>query len=52
MARHVAIRDISLIQQQNNELKNLLRGYMAARVNDELCVPPTKVLMVQAGGEG
>ncbi|KAI8819451.1 sperm tail-domain-containing protein [Fimicolochytrium jonesii] len=52
IARHAAIQDISLIQQQNNELKNLLRGYMGARVNDELCVPPTKVLMVQAGGEG
>ena len=40
---------ISLIEAQNGELKALLRQYMNARVNDELQVPPTQILLAQAG---
>ena len=40
---------ICTVQQQNNELKSLLRQYMAARVNDELQIPPTQIMLAQAG---
>ena len=40
---------ISLIEKQNGELKALLRQYMNARVNDELQVPPTHIMLAQAG---
>ncbi|KAJ3092478.1 hypothetical protein HK102_006889 [Quaeritorhiza haematococci] len=41
--------EIKNISRQNEELKLLLRQYMAARVNDELQVPPTQILLAQAG---
>jgi dynein regulatory complex protein 1 len=40
---------ISAMEQQNNELKQLLRQYMSARVNEELQVPPTQIMLAQAG---
>jgi dynein regulatory complex protein 1 len=40
---------IASIQQQNEELKSLLRQYMSARVNDELQIPPTQIMLAQAG---
>jgi dynein regulatry complex protein 1 len=35
--------------RQNAELKNLLRQYMEARVNDELQIPPSQIMLAQAG---
>lgn len=40
---------ITAMEQQNEELKVLLRQYMHARVNDELRVPPTQIMFAQAG---
>jgi dynein regulatry complex protein 1 len=40
---------IRATEQQNNELKSLLRQYMSAHVNDELQVPPTQIMLAQAG---
>jgi dynein regulatory complex protein 1 len=40
---------ITKIEQQNGELKSLLRQYMSARVNDELQIPPTQIMLAQAG---
>ncbi|KAJ3277802.1 hypothetical protein HK104_002964 [Borealophlyctis nickersoniae] len=40
---------VTSIRSQNEELKMLLRQYMAARVNDELQVPPTQIMLAQAG---
>ena len=37
------------MELQNTELKALLRQYMGARVNDELQVPPTQIMLAQAG---
>ncbi|KAK5664766.1 hypothetical protein BDV3_002123 [Batrachochytrium dendrobatidis] len=42
-------QEIHSIQHQNEELKTLLRQYMSARVNDELQVPPTQIMLAQAG---
>ncbi|KAJ3327198.1 hypothetical protein HDU76_012239 [Blyttiomyces sp. JEL0837] len=42
-------QDISSIYHQNEELKTLLRQYMSAKVNDELQVPPTQIMLAQAG---
>lgn len=41
--------EVQSISQQNQELKHLLRQYMAATVNDDLCIPPTQVLLAKAG---
>ncbi|OUM65489.1 hypothetical protein PIROE2DRAFT_35114, partial [Piromyces sp. E2] len=41
--------DIKFIKEQNNELKALLRQYMNAKVNEELEVPPTQIMLAQAG---
>ncbi|KAJ3372770.1 hypothetical protein HDU91_002130 [Kappamyces sp. JEL0680] len=40
---------IASMEQQNAELKSLLRQYMGARINDELQVPPTQIMLAQAG---
>ena len=40
---------ITAMELQNTELKALLRQYMGARVNDELQVPPTQIMLAQAG---
>ncbi|KAI9358310.1 sperm tail-domain-containing protein [Zopfochytrium polystomum] len=42
-------QDIKAVSQQNEELKGLLRQYMAAKVNEELQVPPTQIMLAQAG---
>ncbi|KAJ3100129.1 hypothetical protein HDU97_002461 [Phlyctochytrium planicorne] len=40
-------QEIGSIMQQNEELKGLLRQYMSAKVNDELQVPPTQIMLAQ-----
>ena len=42
-------QEITSIQRQNDELKGLLKVYMAAKVNEELQVPPTQIMLAQAG---
>jgi dynein regulatory complex protein 1 len=37
------------LSDQNDELKTLLRQYMSARVNDELQIPPSRIMLAQAG---
>ncbi|KND01052.1 uncharacterized protein SPPG_04144 [Spizellomyces punctatus DAOM BR117] len=49
VARYNLTQQVEAIQQQNDELKGLLRQYMGAQVNDELHIPPAKILMAQAG---
>lgn len=36
------------LEKQNDELKQLLRQYMSAKVNEELQVPPNDILRAQA----
>ncbi|KAJ3274409.1 hypothetical protein HDV01_003013 [Terramyces sp. JEL0728] len=40
---------IEVTTKQNEELKALLRQYMASRINDELQIPPTQIMLAQAG---
>ncbi|KAJ3323365.1 hypothetical protein HDV06_001885 [Boothiomyces sp. JEL0866] len=40
---------IEVTTRQNEELKALLRQYMASRINDELQIPPTQIMLAQAG---
>ncbi|KAJ3042074.1 hypothetical protein HDV00_008155 [Rhizophlyctis rosea] len=47
--RHSLASEVDSIARQNEELKSLLRQYMSARVNEELQVPPTQILLAQAG---
>ncbi len=47
--RMAATLECRRLAQQNAELKGLLNQYMTSRVNEELCVPPSKVLLAQAG---
>jgi len=47
--RMALAEDIKFIKEQNSELKALLRQYMNAKVNDELEVPPTQIMLAQAG---
>jgi dynein regulatory complex protein 1 len=47
--RYTLTQDISSVKQQNDELKGLLKHYMAAKINEELQVPPTQVMLAQAG---
>jgi dynein regulatory complex protein 1 len=42
-------QEISSVQTQNEELKNLLKHYMSAKINEELEVPPTQIMLAQAG---
>ncbi|KAI8928360.1 sperm tail-domain-containing protein [Entophlyctis helioformis] len=42
-------QEIHSVRHQNEELKALLRQYMAARINDELQIPPTQIMLAQAG---
>lgn len=42
-------QEISLVQTQNEELKNLLKHYMSAKINEELQVPPTQIMLANAG---
>jgi len=47
--RMALAEDIKFIKEQNSELKALLRQYMNAKVNDELEIPPTQIMLAQAG---
>ncbi|ORX54721.1 hypothetical protein BCR36DRAFT_282870, partial [Piromyces finnis] len=47
--RMTLAEDIKFIKEQNNELKALLRQYMNAKINDELEIPPTQIMLAQAG---
>jgi dynein regulatory complex protein 1 len=42
-------QEITSVTRQNAELRQLLKQYMTARVNDDLHVPPTRILLAQAG---
>jgi dynein regulatory complex protein 1 len=42
-------QEITSVTRQNSELRQLLKQYMTARVNDDLHVPPTRILLAQAG---
>jgi dynein regulatory complex protein 1 len=44
------IDSVSQLEQQNKELKSLLSQYLGARVNDDLIVPPTQMIRVEAPG--
>lgn len=46
--RQRQMQEVTHMSHQNAELKQLLRQYMAGRVNNELHVPPTMVLLAQA----
>lgn len=41
---------VAQLEQQNKELKSLLSQYLGARVNDDLIVPPTQMIRVEAPG--
>ncbi len=43
------VEEIKRISHQNGELKALLNQYMTSRVNEELQIPPSKILLAQAG---
>ncbi|KAJ3287403.1 hypothetical protein HDU79_005720 [Rhizoclosmatium sp. JEL0117] len=43
-------QEIDAVRTQSDELKGLLRQYMAAKVNDELQIPPTQIMWHAAGG--
>jgi dynein regulatory complex protein 1 len=43
------LQDIDSYKNQNEGLKALLQQYMSAQVNEELEVPPTKIMLAQAG---
>ena len=42
-------QEIQRFNQQNAELKALLNQYMNAKSNDQLQIPPNKVILAQAG---
>ena len=42
-------QDILAVKSQNEELKGLLKQYMASKINEELQVPPTQIMLAQAG---
>ncbi|KAJ3020875.1 UNVERIFIED_CONTAM: hypothetical protein HDU68_009921 [Siphonaria sp. JEL0065] len=50
--RYQLTQDIDAVRSQSEELKGLLRQYMAAKVNDELQIPPTQIMWHAAGGGG
>ncbi|KAJ3168017.1 hypothetical protein HDU88_001965 [Geranomyces variabilis] len=52
VGRYALSQEIDAIQRQNEELKGLLRQYLNARVNQDLQVPPARILMLQAGVQG
>lgn len=47
--RFTLTHNIANVQRQNDELKGLLKHYMTAKINEELQVPPTQVMLAQAG---
>jgi len=46
--RSDTIDAVGQLEQQNKELKSLLSQYLGARVNDDLIVPPTQMIRVEA----
>ncbi|KAI9344658.1 sperm tail-domain-containing protein [Obelidium mucronatum] len=48
--RYQLTQEIDAVRSQSEELKGLLRQYMAAKVNDELQIPPTQIMWHAAGG--
>ena len=49
-ARSDLMDDVTSLQTQNAELKNLLSQYLSAPVNEELHVPPTQVIQIERRG--
>jgi len=49
MERMALAEDIKFFKEQNSELKALLRQYMNSKVNEELEIPPTQIMLAQAG---
>jgi dynein regulatory complex protein 1 len=47
-SRYNTIEATAALEQQNRELKSLLSQYLGARVNDDLIVPPTQMIRVEA----
>merc|ERR1712048_450247 len=45
--RSTLIHDTDALRQQNTELRMLLRQYLSAKVNQELEIPPTRVLQLE-----
>ncbi|KAJ3162800.1 hypothetical protein HDU86_003774 [Geranomyces michiganensis] len=52
VGRYALTQEIDAIQRQNEELKGLLHQYLNAKVNQDLQVPPARILMLQAGVQG
>ncbi len=48
--RQRAVDDVARLSASNAQLKALLSQYLGAPVNDELIVPPSQVIRVDAGG--
>jgi len=46
--RSDTIEAVGQLELQNRELKSLLSQYLGARVNDDLIVPPTQMIRVEA----
>ncbi|KAG7398939.1 hypothetical protein PHYBOEH_010044 [Phytophthora boehmeriae] len=47
LRRKELIDDVTSMKEQNTELKNLLKQYLAAPVNEDLIVPPTQMQLYQ-----
>ncbi|RLN50254.1 hypothetical protein BBJ28_00003753 [Nothophytophthora sp. Chile5] len=47
LRRKELIDDVTAMKAQNAELKNLLKQYLAAPINEDLIVPPTQMQMYQ-----
>ncbi|KAL3660180.1 hypothetical protein V7S43_014711 [Phytophthora oleae] len=47
LRRKELIDDVTAMKAQNTELKNLLKQYLAAPINEDLIVPPTQMQLYQ-----
>jgi dynein regulatry complex protein 1 len=47
LKRKELIDEVGALKQQNTELKNLLKKYLAAPINEDLLVPPTQMQLYQ-----
>ncbi|KAF4325102.1 hypothetical protein BBO99_00000578 [Phytophthora kernoviae] len=47
LRRKELIGDVTSMKEQNAELKNLLKQYLAAPINEDLIVPPTQMQLYQ-----
>ncbi|RDD44726.1 Dynein regulatory complex protein 1 [Trichoplax sp. H2] len=50
-SRETLLNDVDSLQVQNGELKGLLQQYMSSKVNQELEIPPTRVMQIDMAGE-